>query len=142
MFSSVYVDASEMCNDLRFMLGSNAVGTTIPTRSWDIKVQYFGGTFRFCLIYCNLYLFRSPKLLVTLKFLPQLDAPSISPAVLVRSPPSTISAATTWPTRTRRFVSGGPETLACEEIIEETKESFSTFPYFQDLLGSGRCWRL
>jgi len=34
----LYADASPSCNTLDFQLGSTAVGTTIATRSWNIKV--------------------------------------------------------------------------------------------------------
>jgi hypothetical protein len=34
----VYVDASEMCNDLVFQLGTNGNGATIMPRAWNIKV--------------------------------------------------------------------------------------------------------
>ncbi len=34
----VYVEASECCNDLTFKLGNMGIGTTIPGRSWSIKV--------------------------------------------------------------------------------------------------------
>jgi hypothetical protein len=36
----VYVDASDACNTLAFQLGQTAVGTTIPTRSWSLKVFF------------------------------------------------------------------------------------------------------
>lgn len=35
---SVYVDANTACNDLNFQFGNTAVGTTIPSRSWSVKV--------------------------------------------------------------------------------------------------------
>ena len=35
---SVYADSSAACNTLDFQLGSTAIGTTIPTRQWNIKV--------------------------------------------------------------------------------------------------------
>ena len=34
----MYVDASEMCNDLVFQLGTNGNGATIMPRAWNIKV--------------------------------------------------------------------------------------------------------
>ena len=34
----VYVDSSTACNDLNMLLGTNAVGTTLATRSWSIRV--------------------------------------------------------------------------------------------------------
>jgi hypothetical protein len=36
---SVYVDASDSCNVAAFQLGQTAIGTTITTRSWSIKVK-------------------------------------------------------------------------------------------------------
>ena len=36
---SVYVDASEMCNDVVFQLGQTGIGTAIATRKWSIKVR-------------------------------------------------------------------------------------------------------
>ena len=36
---SVYVDASEMCNNLVFQLGTNGNGATILERKWNIKVN-------------------------------------------------------------------------------------------------------
>jgi len=35
----VYVGASPSCNLLVFQLGQAAVGTTIPVRSWSLKVS-------------------------------------------------------------------------------------------------------
>jgi hypothetical protein len=35
---AVYVDASTACNTLAFQLGQTGIGTTIPTRSWSLKV--------------------------------------------------------------------------------------------------------
>ena len=37
----VYVDASEMCNDLVFQLGTNGNGATIMPRAWNIKVPKY-----------------------------------------------------------------------------------------------------
>ena len=34
----VYVDATDICNTAAFQLGQTAVGTTLATRSWNIKV--------------------------------------------------------------------------------------------------------
>lgn len=34
----MYVDSSDQCNELSMLLGTTAVGTTIPTRSWTIRV--------------------------------------------------------------------------------------------------------
>ena len=36
---SVYVDATDACNTLAFQLGSVGVGTSIPSRSWNLKVS-------------------------------------------------------------------------------------------------------
>ena len=38
---SVYVDSSESCNDLAFILGTSAVDTTLATRSWTIRVTQY-----------------------------------------------------------------------------------------------------
>ena len=38
-FFSVYVDATDACNTLAFQLGSVGVGTSIPSRSWNLKVS-------------------------------------------------------------------------------------------------------
>ena len=38
MIFPVYVDASDACNNMDFQFGNNGFGTTIPTRSWSIKV--------------------------------------------------------------------------------------------------------
>jgi hypothetical protein len=35
---SVYVDATDSCNTAAFQLGQTAIGTTIPTRAWNLKV--------------------------------------------------------------------------------------------------------
>jgi hypothetical protein len=35
----VYADASDTCNQLNFQLGPTAIGTSIPTRQWNIKVK-------------------------------------------------------------------------------------------------------
>jgi hypothetical protein len=45
MFLLVLVDASDQCNLLSFQLGNNGHGTTIPTRSWNIKVKNLKRTF-------------------------------------------------------------------------------------------------
>ena len=37
---SVYVDASDMCNDLVFQIGQNGISATIVQRTWSIKVIY------------------------------------------------------------------------------------------------------
>jgi hypothetical protein len=37
--SVVLVDASDQCNMLNFQLGVNGIGTTVATRSWNIKVK-------------------------------------------------------------------------------------------------------
>ena len=34
----MYVDSSEACNDLNMLLGTTAVGTTLATRSWSVRV--------------------------------------------------------------------------------------------------------
>ena len=34
----MYVDASEMCNELAFQLGNSGMGTAITARDWSIKV--------------------------------------------------------------------------------------------------------
>jgi hypothetical protein len=36
--AAVYADASDACNQLNFQLGPTAIGTSIPTRQWNIKV--------------------------------------------------------------------------------------------------------
>ena len=36
----MYADASDSCNTLDFQLGPVAIGTTIPARQWNIKVNY------------------------------------------------------------------------------------------------------
>lgn len=41
---SVFVDASDACNRMDFQFGNNGYGTTIPTRSWSIKVLKYIGT--------------------------------------------------------------------------------------------------
>jgi len=41
----VYVDASEMCNDLVFQLGNTEVGANIMTRTWSIKVTQYSCDF-------------------------------------------------------------------------------------------------
>jgi hypothetical protein len=35
----VYVDASNNCNTAAFQLGQTGIGTTIPSRAWNIKVK-------------------------------------------------------------------------------------------------------
>lgn len=37
----MYVDASEMCNDLVFQLGTNGNGATIMPRAWNIKITQY-----------------------------------------------------------------------------------------------------
>merc|ERR1712226_1455074 len=37
----MYLDASEACNDISFLLGSNGVGTTTPTRQWSVKISQY-----------------------------------------------------------------------------------------------------
>ena len=37
-FKPVYVDASDECNMVNFQLGTSGIGTTIPTRQWNLKV--------------------------------------------------------------------------------------------------------
>lgn len=37
----MYVDASTACNDLTFLLGETASGTTLATRSWNIRVTQY-----------------------------------------------------------------------------------------------------
>ena len=37
----VYADSSDSCNTLDFQLGNNGLGTTIASRSWNIKVESF-----------------------------------------------------------------------------------------------------
>jgi hypothetical protein len=39
MFILVYVDASDICNTAAFQLGTTAIGTTLATRSWNLKVR-------------------------------------------------------------------------------------------------------
>jgi hypothetical protein len=41
----VLVDASNQCNVLSFQLGVNAIGTTVASRSWNLKVQSTFGLF-------------------------------------------------------------------------------------------------
>ena len=36
----MYVDATDNCNTAAFQLGQTAIGTTLATRSWSIKVSY------------------------------------------------------------------------------------------------------
>ena len=36
----MFADASDSCNQLNFQLGPTAIGTTIATRSWSIKVIF------------------------------------------------------------------------------------------------------
>ena len=40
-FFLVYVDATDNCNIATFQLGQTAVGTTIPARSWNLKVYFY-----------------------------------------------------------------------------------------------------
>ena len=35
----MYVDATDACNTASFQLGSAPVGTSIPSRSWNLKVH-------------------------------------------------------------------------------------------------------
>ena len=35
----VYVDATDLCNTAAFQLGQTAIGTTLPSRSWNLKVK-------------------------------------------------------------------------------------------------------
>eukprot|EP00093_Oithona_nana_P004333 04333.XXX_140302_138918_1 [CDS] Oithona nana genome sequencing. len=37
----MYVDASDMCNDLIFLIGRNGVGATLVQRTWSIKVTQY-----------------------------------------------------------------------------------------------------
>ena len=37
----MYVDANQACNDLAFLLGNTADGTTLATRSWSIRVTQY-----------------------------------------------------------------------------------------------------
>ena len=39
--SKVYVDASQACNDLSFLLGNNAVDTALAQRSWSIRISQY-----------------------------------------------------------------------------------------------------
>jgi hypothetical protein len=39
--STVLVDSSNSCNMLNFQMGNTAIGTTLATRSWNIKVIIF-----------------------------------------------------------------------------------------------------
>ena len=41
IFSVVYVQSSELCNELSFNLGGTAVGNSIGSRSWSIKVTKY-----------------------------------------------------------------------------------------------------
>ena len=36
----VYVDATDACNTAAFQLGTAAIGTSIPARSWNLKVKF------------------------------------------------------------------------------------------------------
>jgi hypothetical protein len=38
---SVYVDATDTCNTAAFQLGQTAIGTSIPSRSWNIKARKY-----------------------------------------------------------------------------------------------------
>ena len=38
----MYVDASDSCNTAAFQLGQAAIGTTLATRTWNIKVGSSG----------------------------------------------------------------------------------------------------
>ena len=50
-FISVYVDASEMCNELAFQLGNSGMGTAITARDWSIKVCHSPITFDLYLLF-------------------------------------------------------------------------------------------
>ena len=50
-FVSVYVDASEMCNELAFQLGNSGMGTAITARDWSIKVCHSPITFDLYLLF-------------------------------------------------------------------------------------------
>jgi len=57
----VYVDANPACNTLLFQMGPTAVGTTLATRQWTIKVaknylfyrvsEASGKVYYFCVAY-------------------------------------------------------------------------------------------
>jgi len=51
----VYVDASEMCNDIIFMLGTVGIGTAIAARKWSIKV--FKNAKKFTLNFTTFFIF-------------------------------------------------------------------------------------
>jgi hypothetical protein len=38
---SVYAETADSCNTLDFQLGPTGIGTTIPTRQWNIRVSCF-----------------------------------------------------------------------------------------------------
>ncbi|XP_059085787.1 uncharacterized protein LOC131882610 [Tigriopus californicus] len=42
----MYVDASEACNDLRFVLGNQGVGTGLANRQWSVKVTQYSCDFK------------------------------------------------------------------------------------------------
>jgi hypothetical protein len=37
----VYAETADSCNTLDFQLGPTGIGTTIPTRQWNIRVSCF-----------------------------------------------------------------------------------------------------
>ncbi len=75
----MYVDASPSCNNLNFQLGNTGVGTTIPTRTWSIKVIQFPTVFlNNCLNCSSLFLFRRPSTLAATPTWPQTAARSTS----------------------------------------------------------------
>jgi hypothetical protein len=37
----VYVDVTDTCNTAAFQLGQTAIGTSIPSRSWNIKARNY-----------------------------------------------------------------------------------------------------
>ena len=38
---SVYVDASDACNDMNMLLGNQATGTTVGQRNWSVRVTQY-----------------------------------------------------------------------------------------------------
>ena len=67
MIFTVFVDASDACNNMDFQFGNNGYGTTIPTRSWSIKVPRKPDVSRSIielLVYVNLRILLSPTIVV------------------------------------------------------------------------------
>ena len=61
----MYVDASDLCNELTFQLGSTPMGTTTTERRWNIKVKLilaFSGELEILI----LLIIRLPNMTVTM----------------------------------------------------------------------------